>query len=173
MYAVVGCSECGALWVLEGDPERSACPRCGSQRPREQRREFFTSQDADAAREARSRMLAKRHGLSEDADAVTDFAALADAIDDAGPDDETYLSEAGLDPEEIASVDERSTVSRNRQAETEIVRDALRKLDAPDQAAVVAYCADRDVDPERTQELLGRLERAGVVTKTAGSYRLL
>lgn len=173
MYAVVGCGECGALWVLEGDPETSECPRCGSRRPRGKRREFFTSEDADAAREARSRMLAERAGADDAFEAVDDFNALEDAIEGAGPDDETYLSEAGLDPGAIADAGERAAAARNRQSSDETVREALRELEAPDEAAVVAYCEERGVDTVAATDLLDRLLRAGEVTKRKGTYRLL
>lgn len=173
MYAVVGCSECSALWVLEGDPETSECPRCGSRRPRERRRVFHRCQDADAAREARSRLLAERQGEGDAFASVEPFAELEGAIDAAGPDDETYLAESGLDPEPIAEAGERATAGGERQSREEIVRAALRELDDPDAAAVADYCRDRGVSNDDARSLLEKLRRAGVIARRDGGYRLL
>ncbi|MDZ7731364.1 MAG: DUF5817 domain-containing protein [Natrialbaceae archaeon] len=55
MYSVVGCSECKALWVVEGRPATSQCPQCGTRRPFDARRQFVTTDEPDHAREVRSR----------------------------------------------------------------------------------------------------------------------
>ncbi|PSP75278.1 replication protein H, partial [Halobacteriales archaeon QH_6_68_27] len=62
MYAVVGCSECDMLWVVEGRPETSQCPRCGTRRPYAKRRKFVSTEDEDHAREVRASILANRQG---------------------------------------------------------------------------------------------------------------
>jgi DNA-directed RNA polymerase subunit RPC12/RpoP len=173
MYAVVGCSECGALWVIEGDPETSECPRCGSRRPREQRRDFVRTDDADEAREARSRLLADRQGESASFDEVAHFAELEAGLDEAGPDDETYLEGSGLDPEQIEQAGESVESSPNSRSREETVRAALRSMDDPDAAAITRYCEDRGVGPDATRELLEKLVRSGEVTRSDGDYRLL
>lgn len=173
MYAVVGCSECSALWVLEGDPETSECPRCGSRRPREKRRVFHRCEDADEAREVRGRLLAERRGEADAFAAVDSFADLESGLDAAGPDDETYLAESGLDPEAVEAAGERATTSRERQSREETVRAALRELDAPDAEAVAAYCRDHGVAGDDAEALLAKLRRAGEVTRRDGGYRLL
>jgi DNA-directed RNA polymerase subunit RPC12/RpoP len=173
MYAVVGCSECSALWVLEGDPETSECPRCGSRRPREKRRVFHRCEDADEAREARGRLLAERQGEAEAFESVASFEDLEGAIDAAGPDDETYLAGSGLDPAAVEAAGERATAGRKGQSREETVRAALRELDAPDAAAVAAYCRDHGLDRGDAEAILEKLRRAGEVTRRDGGYRLL
>jgi DNA-directed RNA polymerase subunit RPC12/RpoP len=174
MYAVVGCSECSALWVIEGDPETSECPRCGSRRPRERRREFYRSDDADEAREARSRLLAERQGESGAFDDVDHFAALEAAVDDAGPDEETYLEASGLDPEAVAEAGERASSSGGSgRSREDTVRAAIRSLDEPDTAAVASYCEARGVGAEAAETILEKLVRAGEVSRREGGYRLL
>jgi len=173
MYAVVGCSECAALWVLEGRPETSECPRCGSRRPTDRRRTFVRTEDADAAREARARLLAERQDEASAFEAVEDFAALEADLDAAGPDDETYLAESGLDPERIAEAGERATAPRRGQSRKETVMAALRELDEPDAAAVRAFCAERGVAEGDAEAILRKLVRAGEVTEAGGAYRLL
>lgn len=172
MYRVVGCSDCSALWVLEGRPDTSQCPRCRSQKSMDKRRTFFQSEDADEAREARSRLLAQRQEEDEAFAAVDDFASLEGQIDAAGPDDETYLAESGLDPERIAEAGELPTHggSTSRQ---ETVRTALRELAEPDAEAVRTFCANRGVPEAMTDTILEKLVRTGEVTETDGIYRLL
>lgn len=173
MYAVVGCSECAALWVVDGDPETSECPRCGSRRPRDGRREFYRSEHADEAREARSRLLAERADAAAAFDAVDHFADLEAAVDDAGPDDETYLAASGLDPERIAGAGERASAGGNSQSREETVRAAVRSIDEPDAEDVAGYCEERGVSADAAREILEKLVRAGDASRAGGGYRLL
>src|SRR6056297_2742917 len=65
MYAVVGCSDCQALKIVEGRPETTQCPRCGKRRTFEKLKKFVETDDEDHAREVRSSMLATRQGEGE------------------------------------------------------------------------------------------------------------
>jgi DNA-directed RNA polymerase subunit RPC12/RpoP len=173
MYSVVGCSDCSALWVIEDDPETSECPRCGSRRHRDTRRVFYRSEDPDEAREARSRLLAERQGEASAFDAVSHFADLEASIDDAGPDDESYLAQSGLDPERIAEAGEQVSSSGETRSRDETVRAAIRAENGPDAADIVDYCEARGVSPEATEKILEKLVRAGDVVRRDGGYRLL
>ena len=168
MYAVVGCSECQALWIVEGDPERSNCPRCGTTRRYEKRRKFVTTDDEDHAREVRASMLAARSGHGEAFAELDSFAELDRQVDDAGIDDETYLARSGIDPEAVAESDTAGSQSRQ-----ETVRQALRELDEPTAAAVVEYAEGHGVPAEYTRRALEKLVRSGAVSEHDGRYRLL
>jgi len=170
MYAVVGCDECAALWIVEGDPETSQCPRCGRTRGHEKRREFVTTEDEDHAREVRSSMLAARQGEGEAFAELDSFAELEDRLGEAGIDDETYLEESGLDPERIAEAAEEDATSKSRR---EIVREAVRTLDAPTEADILKYATRRDVSADYVERTLAKLVRAGEATESGGTYRLL
>lgn len=168
MYRVVGCGGCGALWIIEGRPETSECPRCGARRPLDRRRTLFESEEADAAREARGRLLAERQD-----DTGESFADLADAVDDAGPDDETYLAESGVDPAAAAEAGDRATASTPGRSREETVRAAIREAEAPTHATIEQYCEARGVPPEMAADLLEKLVSAGEVAREDGTYRLL
>ncbi len=170
MYAVVGCSECQALWIVEGEPERSQCPRCGTTRLHEKRRTFVTSEDQNHVREVRASMLAARSGHDETFAELDSFAQLGERAESAGIDDETYLEESGVDPDAAADASERN---RDRQSRQEVVREALRELDDPTESAVVEYAAARDVPAEYTERALRKLVRAGEATEHRGTYELV
>ena len=170
MYAVVGCEECHALWIVEGRPETSQCPRCGKTRSYDKRRQFVTTDDEDHAREARSSMLAARQGHEEAFAELESFAELDRLVDEAGIDDETYLEQSGIDAEAVAEAGDHDSTSRTRE---EIVREALRELDDPTAADIVAYATERGVSAEYTERALDKLARAGEVTESRGTYRLL
>jgi CRP-like cAMP-binding protein len=170
MYAVVGCSECQALWIVEGRPERSECPRCGTSRKYEKRREFVTTDDENHAREVRSSMLAARQGQSDAFAELDSFAELDDQIEHSGIDDETYLSESGIDAEEVAAAGEDESTNRSRE---EIVRAGIREQPAPTAEDVVEYASEHGVSPEYTERALEKLRRAGEVSESGGTYRLL
>ena len=67
MYAVVGCTDCENLWLLT-DPhaaETATCPRCGRTHRTKKLRRFVEEESREAARQARSALLAKQGGNSE------------------------------------------------------------------------------------------------------------
>lgn len=170
MYAVVGCGECQALWIVAGRPERSECPRCGTTRAYEKRREFVSTDDENHAREVRASMLAARSGHDEAFAELDSFAALEEQVESAGIDDETYLEGSGLDPEAVAGAGERERGSRSRR---EIVRDGIRTLEEPTEEAVVGYAEEHGVDAAFTRRALTKLVRTGEASEHRGIYRLL
>jgi len=171
MYAVVGCDECSALWIVEGKPETSQWPRCGRTRNYEKRREFVTTPDEDHAREVRSSMLAARQGHGDAFAELDSFAELDDQLDDAGIDMETYLAESGID---AAAVRDAATAeSGESRSRGDIVRDAIRSLREPTTDAVIEYATDHGVSPDDTQKVLEKLVRAGDAIRNDGVYRLV
>lgn len=171
MYAVVGCDECSALWIVEGIPETSGCPRCGRTRRYEKRRQFVTTEDEDHAREVRASMLAARQGHDDAFAELDSFAELEDQLEDSGIDDETYLEESGVD---VAAVrDATTTESGGSQSREEVVKEAVKSLQEPTTDAVVEYATDHGVSPDYTQKVLERLVRAGDAMRNDGTYRLV
>jgi hypothetical protein len=174
MYAVVGCSECEALWIVEGRPETSQCPTCGHTRQHAKRKKFHTTADADEARQVRAQLLAERQGLADAFEGIDSFAEMESWIDDAGPDDETYLEGSGLDPDAVAAAGERAeSGTSSRQSREQIVREALKELEHPGVTEVVAYAGERGVDAEYVERALAKLVRAGEASESGGVYRLV
>lgn len=174
MYAVVGCSDCGALRVVEGRPERTSCPTCGASRKYANLKKFVTTEDPDHAREVRSALVAKRQDR-EDAFADLDSFAEMDAyLEEAGVDDEEYLAASGVDPERVAEASERATRGRGGgQSRKDTVLEALEELDGPTAEDVVAYATERGVPAEYVRDALTKLTSSGEVTESGGTYRLL
>lgn len=172
MYRVVGCRNCGALWVVADRPETTTCPRCGSRHRFEALQAFAETDDEVAARDARAALLAERAGHG---DALADLdGATAGQLDAAGVGDIEYLEGSGLDPEAVAAAGEWAAAGPARShGQRETVLEALDALDRPTEAEVVAYAADRDVPAEAVNDLLGRLVRAGEVSESGGRYRRL
>lgn len=172
MYRVVGCRDCGALWIVADRPETTTCPRCGKRHPTERLHAFAEVEDEDAARRARAALLADRAGQADafaevDADLAgqLDFEAVAEA---------TYLEESGLDREAVEAAGERATAGPARgRSRRETVLGALEDLERPTEAAVVEYAAEHDVAPEAVPPLLEKLVRAGEVSESGGRYRRL
>jgi hypothetical protein len=171
MYAVVGCSECSALWIVEGRPETSRCPRCGTTRKYEKRRKFVTTDDENHAREVRSSMLANRQDLGEAFAELDSFAEMEEYVDEAGVDDETYLAESGVDAGEVQAAADRIDDTSSGGSKQATVRKAVRELNDPDENAVVEYARERGVPADYTKQALAKLVRAGELTETGGRYR--
>jgi hypothetical protein len=171
MYAVVGCSDCAMLWIVEGRPETSECPRCGTRRQYSKRRQFVTTDDEDHAREVRASMLAQRQDRGDAFAELPSFAEMETHVDEAGPSDETYLAGSGVDPDAAAKAGERASESRDSRSRKETVELALRELAEPTEEDVVAYADERGVPAEYARKALRKLVRAGEATENGGVYR--
>lgn len=172
MYAVVGCTDCSSLWVIETGGETTSCPRCGSRHRTEKLRHFAEAEDADAAREARAAIVANRRG---EGDAAPSFGDLEAAIDGDAVDDETRLEAAGIDPERVAEAGERAASGRGSSSPSrrEAVLSAFDRHDEPSADQIRAVAGEHDVPREYVDRLLEKLERAGEVTDTGDGYRRL
>ncbi|WP_158055679.1 DUF5817 domain-containing protein [Halorussus halophilus] len=176
MYAVVGCSECSALKILKGRPDTTECPRCGKRHKYEKLKKFVETDDEDHAREVRSSMLANRQGEGETFAEMDSFAEMEDQIDDAGMGEAEFLQASGLDDEEVAAAGERAESGRAASGASnrkETVLAALRELDQPTEADVIAYADEQGVSAEYVRKALDKLTRRGEVSESRGRYRLL
>lgn len=171
MYAVVGCGDCGSFWVVEGRPETTTCPSCRKRHRFEQLKKFAETDGADAAREARTALLA---GRSEHApDDLDSFSELEARAETGGMDESEYLERSGLDAEQVQTAGERATETDSSNSRMEIVRAALADLDRPTDEEIVAYTRERDVSAAFTERALDELVRRGAVSEHRGRYRLL
>lgn len=171
MYAVVGCRDCGAYWVVEGDPVTTRCPRCSTRHRFAKLHRFAEADDPDVAREARSRIVREQAGAEEVE--LDDFSAMEDRLDEAGLDDAEFLAASGIDLAETESAAERATGSRDTRSRREILLDGLRDLDAPTEEDLVAHAAEHGIPAAYVSRTLERLRRNGDVTESDGRYRLL
>jgi hypothetical protein len=176
MYAVVGCTDCAGLWLLS-DPdaaETATCPTCGTRHRTARLKRLFTAENREAAREARAAMLAERADATDAFESMPSVAASERAVDDPAVSDREYLDASGVDADDVAEAGARTPrTSSGGESRPELVREAVRTLDDPDEAAVVAYATDRGVPADAAAALLARLVRRGEATEADGTYRLL
>lgn len=178
MYAVVGCNECGNMWLVT-DPETSetaGCTRCGKTHRTAKLKRFFESDDRTAAREARAALLANKRGDSEAFADVAHVSELERQVEEAGVGDREYLEGSGLDAEAVFDAGERAERNRNgggSRSREEVVRDAVRDADEATESAIVDAASEDGVDPETARDLLDRLVRRGEASESRGEYRLL
>ncbi|WP_246998434.1 DUF5817 domain-containing protein [Halosolutus gelatinilyticus] len=174
MYAVVGCSECSNLWLIEGRSETTQCPRCGSRKAYEKRKKFVETDDVDHAREVRASMLANRQGQGEAFAELDSFADLEDDVADGVVDDDEYLTESGLDVDEIAAAGDRDPRGPTRSgSKKEIVERALADLDRPTEDEIVDYADAHGVPADYARNALEKLVRRGEASESRGRYRRL
>jgi len=172
-YAVVGCSDCNALWVVEGRPETTGCPRCEKRHQFGSLKQFVSTDDEDHAREVRASILANKAGHGDAFAEVEDFATLDDHVADAGLSDDEYLAESGVDTDEVAAAAERAESSGRSLSKRDAVRTALRELETPTEREVKAFAAEHGVDGDYVEDALAKFERAGEVVAAGDGYRLL
>lgn len=168
MYSVVGCTECHALWVVEGRPETTRCPRCGKRHRFEKLKAFAETETSEAAARVRSSMLADRSDEGEFLD------PREVDVDEVGMTGAEFLSAAGLDTDAIAEAEARArsgtSGSRSRKR---VVLDAFEELEEPTAEAIRAYAGEAGVPASYVDRTLEKLQRAGTVTETDGVYRKL
>lgn len=172
MYAVVGCSNCDALWVVEGRPETTSCPRCGKRRQFAKLKKFAETDTADAAKNVRSAMQQKRAGDEQDLD---DFTTMGERAMESGLDEAEFLTASGLDADEVAEAGERADGhgTRTSMSKREAVERAVETLDRPTTDEIAAFAAEHGVERDYVERALTKLERAGAVTESGGRYRSL
>lgn len=172
MYRVVGCRDCGALWIVADRPETTTCPRCDTRHSFERLHAFAETEAEAAAREARAALLADRAGQG---DAFDDLdVAVAEQLDFEAIPDVSHLEAAGLDPDAVAEAGDRATAGpASGPSHREVVLRALEALDRPTEPEVIEYARERDVPGDTARSLLDRLVRAGEVSRSAGRYRRL
>ncbi|PSQ00424.1 replication protein H [Halobacteriales archaeon QS_5_70_17] len=122
MYTVVGCPDCGTLKIVDGRPETTRCPRCGRRSSFEKLRAFYRSEDLDAAREARARLLADR---SDDATSAAGERAESGAGGTTGRRETVLAALRDLDRPTEAEVIERAGESG---VPADYVREVIEKL---------------------------------------------
>lgn len=153
MYSVVGCADCGSIWIVEDAPDTTTCPRCGTRHRFDSLRKLAETEEQAAARRARSTILAER---ADDVDGQPDFEELERAVES---DRHTMTG---------------STTTREPgQSREAVVRRAIRTIEAPDDEAIVAFAADNGVPEDAARRVLMGLQRSGQVTAEDGRYRLL
>ena len=171
MYAVVGCSNCQALWIVEGRPDTTACPRCTTRQEFDRLRQFVRTEDKAEAREVRAAMLASAQDREA---AYADLASVGEMeadLDSVGVDDATYLTEHGIDPATVeAAGEEPSTRSMSRR---DRILEAIDTLDEPTEAAVVEYATEFGIDPDLVRGALEKLAREGTILDGPDGYRRL
>lgn len=171
MYAVVGCSNCQALWIVDGRPETTSCPRCRTRHQFDRLKQFVRTEDREEAREVRAAMLASAQDREDAYERLDSIGAMEDALDSVGVEDEEYLAEHGLDPAAIAAAGEgESTGSMSRR---ERILDAIDTLEEPTEAAVVAYASERGVPADAVRTALEKLARDGTIVQGPSGYRRL
>ena len=178
MYAVVGCNECGGLWLLSdpGEAETATCPTCGKRHRTKRLKRFYESEDREAARQARAAMLADKRGDRDAFDTLDSVAEMERRVDDTDAvSDREYLESAGLDADTVDAAGEAAGPggSGGSKSRREIVEDGVRAGDRPTEGEVVAYAEERGVPPDAARTLLERMVRRGAASESGGRYRLL
>lgn len=167
MYAVVGCGECGALWIVKGRPETTQCPRCRTRHRFETLKSFAETETSDAAARVRSAMLAERSEEGE-------FVDPADIdVDEVGMAEAEFLSAAGLDEGEISDVDDRvpPASAGDSRSRKRVVLDAVEDLEEPTATAIESYASEAGVPSDYVRRALQKLRQAGELIERDGRYR--
>lgn len=165
MYEVVGCRECGELWIREGDAETATCPRCGRRFTVARLRTLGSAESAEVAREIRSNLLAER------AEYGGIVAGYTDIDDQQTIDDEQYLTELGIDSDDVAEAGDRITDTPPNRSDREIVLETIDEVDRPSRDRIADEVEAQGLSKDGVETVLDRLRQAGEVTFDGEEYR--
>jgi DNA replicative helicase MCM subunit Mcm2 (Cdc46/Mcm family) len=168
MYSVVGCRECHALWIVEGRPETTRCPRCQRRHQFGSLRAFAETESSEAAARVRSSMLAERADDGEfvDPDEID--------IENVGVDEVEFLAASGVDADAVAAAGERAEGGTKRsRSRKEVLLDSVAELEEPTREDIVAHATAAGIPESRVERALEKLHRNGEITRTDGVYREL
>ncbi|MFC6903970.1 DUF5817 domain-containing protein [Halalkalicoccus tibetensis] len=173
MYAVVGCTDCSSLWILEGRQESARCPGCGKTHQYGKLKKFVETEDADHAREVRASMLASRGGHADAFAAVDSFSELDSQVERPVIDDDELLESAGIDSGEAAAAGESTGTGGGSRSRKEVVLAAVEEREGATKDEVLAYATARGVPESYVERALEKLVRAGELSESGGRYRRL
>ncbi len=168
MYEVVGCSDCRALWIREGDAETAECPRCGRTHDVDKLRALAETDSADAARDARTRLLAERADHGDD---VAAFSELKGDVEAAGVPDATYLNAHDLDEE---AIDAQATTDGTRdRSPRQLVLAAIDSCETPTRDAILDRVAEHGLARAEADDVLTRLTDTGHAIREGETFRVV
>lgn len=174
MYALVGCTDCSALWIVADRPDRTNCPRCDRSHKLDTLKSFVETEDKGHAREVRASMLAARQDEDEAFAQLDHVDEMEAQLEEAGVDDETYLAQSGLDPDAVSDGAQQATESdRSSASRREVVLSAVETVDSPTEEAIVSYASERGVSESFVRNALTKLRRGGELTLEEETYRRL
>lgn len=173
MYSVVGCSDCGALKIVDGRPDTTTCNRCGKRLRFKKLKKFLQTEDLDHAREIRASILANKGGHGDEFARVGSFAELDAETEESVVSDEAYLEGSGIDPDEVAAAGERAMETGGSLSRKDAVLAALEELDRPTEDEVVEFAGEHGAPRGFVESALEKLRRRGEVSESGGRYRLL
>lgn len=160
MFTVVICPDCQYIWIVDGRPNRTACPRCESSHEFPGLRHLEKTEDKVEARNVRAAFTAKLNGMKEEFEQATRERNILDEdVDsDLGPDDR--LRERGIDPSEVEDAISEDTGSKS---EKEIVVDAIETLDSPTVEEIIEHAGERGVGRSKVEKVLEKLRKRGEI----------
>lgn len=165
MYEVVGCRDCGELWIREGDAETASCPRCGRRFQVSRLRTLGSADSAEVAREIRSDLLADRASYGDIVAGYTDIE------EERTIDDEQYLTAFGIDAEEVEAVEDRIGNTGSSRSIRDIVLDTIEEVERPSADRIAAAAAEHGLSEDGVEHALEHLHRAGELTRDGDEYR--
>lgn len=174
MFAVVGCRECGTFWIVQDAPKTTGCPRCGTRHEYARLKKFVETDDADKAREARSRLIAEQSGYADAYADLGSFSELERQYDDPHPSE--FVDAQSIDSPSRARRSSRSVPSTDQQISLDsarpIVLSAIRDLDRPTLASIIQYADAHGVTADQAREQLESLVETGNVRVENDRYSL-
>jgi len=162
MYAVVGCNECAAMWLLM-DPQTSdsaRCPRCGKTHQTTKLKRFFESEGPRGGPRGAAALLAKKRDESAAFAELDHVSELERAVDESGIDDREYLEASGIDADAVDEAGARAG-GASRTRGVGVRSSATRWRPSTSRPRRTSWrTRATTVSPETAREILTRLARA-------------
>lgn len=160
-YTLVGCSRCDEVWVVRGVPETTSCRDCGKQYKLDKLRKFGTFDELDRAREGRKKAL----------EALEATAGQQDSLIKSGFEDSVNTFDVDVDEFEEERKRNQSKTEKSMN-EREAIQFAVDEAEPPTLENIVSVAEEKkDVDSEKVEKVLRRMQERGLVIVVGGEYK--
>lgn len=173
MYTIVVCSNCQYVWFVEDRPEQSQCGKCRKTRKFDKLKKLDSVETKEKARSRLPAWRAKINGTEEMFQQAVDNGVFDVDTDEIMAEDDEYLEEMGVDPDEVSDAKDRVMKSKSSRSQQEVLHDAIREQSSPTKEDIVQYAEDNGVGREKVEEFLEKKRREGEILVNGGVYKLV
>lgn len=150
-YTVVSCANCEEVWIVEGNPERSKCPRCEKTRKFKLLKKYKSYDNIRKARLVRAKVKAAIAGDEEDFDKALE--------------EDMVLAEN----EDIFSGSRFA--SSSAQSFESVVREAVEKFDSIEE--ISEYSEEHGYDSDRVEKYISKKKLNGEIIENKDSIKFV
>ncbi|MFC4553611.1 MULTISPECIES: DUF5817 domain-containing protein [Halorussus] len=173
LRTVTVCPNCKSVFIVQSIPETTTCGRCRKRHKFKKLKHYYQSEDADAARQVRTKVQASVNSLDEPYERARENGVLDEEIAEVVANDD-YLDQMGADSDAAKEAEERALENKHRsKSQKDIVFDAVSEQSDPDRDDVREYAEQFGMNGDKALAMLDKFRERGDIGGTYnGPFRI-